>query len=363
MNQFLFVLLVSLLGFAQTSSTPSQRPWMNKSLPPEKRAELLVKAMTLDEKISQIHMRDLPEFPREVISIGRLGLPTFKISNGPLGAGPGDSRQPQPATAFPAALALAATWEPSLAERFGRTAAGEIGSRGEHLWEAPGLNITRVPHNGRNFEYFGEDPFLAARIGVAAVKGAQAIGIIAEPKHYAANNQERDRKTVNEVIDERTLREIYLPAFEAVVKEGDAGAIMTAYPSINGQFGVENVHLLKDILRGEWEFKGFVQSDYTATRNAIASATAGLDLSMKPDHYSDEMKAAVQSGQVPEAAVDSMLLRRFSVMFRIGWFDHPAVPSPIPARRNGATARSIAEESAVLLKNSHALLPLDASRL
>jgi beta-glucosidase len=319
--------------------------------------------MTLDEKISQIHMRDMPDFPREVIGIERLGIPAFKISNGPAGAGPGDSRKPQPATALPAALALAASWNPQLAETFGRLAAQEIASRGEHLLEAPGLNITRVPQNGRNFEYFGEDPYLSGRMGVAEVRGIQSAGIIAEPKHYAANNQETNRKTINEVIDERTLREIYLPAFEATVKEAHPGAIMAAYPSVNGQFGCENIHLLSEVLRKDWGFQGFVQSDYTATRNAVASAKAGLDLSMKPDHYSAEMKAAIQSGQVPEAAVDSMLLRRFSVMFRIEWFDHPAVPSPIPARRNGATARSIAEESAVLLKNSHALLPLDATRL
>lgn len=363
MKRLFFVLFLCSYGLAQAPAASSDRPWMNKSLSPEKRAELVVKAMTLDEKISQIHMRDIREFPREVIAIERLGIPTFKISNGPLGAGPGDSRQPQPATAFPAALGLAATWEPKLAEQFGRIAAEEIGSRGEHLWEAPGLNITRVPHNGRNFEYFGEDPFLTARLGVATVKGAQAVGIIAEPKHYAANNQERDRKTVNEVIDERTLREIYLPAFEAVVKEADAGAIMTAYPSINGQFGVENVHLLKDILRGEWGFKGFVQSDYTATRNAVASATAGLDLSMKPDHYSDEVKNAIAAGQLTEATVDTMLLRRFSVMFRLGWFDNPPKPGPIPAEKNGAVARQIATEGAVLLKNAHNELPLEASKI
>ena len=167
--------------------------------------------MTLDEKISQIHMRDVHDFPREVVGIERLGIPAFKISNGPAGAGPGDSRKPQPATALPAALAVAASWNPHLAETFGRIAAQEVASRGEHLLEAPGLNITRVPRNGRNFEYFGEDPYLSGRMGIAEVHGIQSAGIIAEPKHYDANNQEHDRKTINEVIDERTLREIYFP--------------------------------------------------------------------------------------------------------------------------------------------------------
>ena len=336
---------------------------MDQSLASRKRAELLVHAMTLDEKISQIHMRDVHDFPREVIGIARLGIPPFKISNGPAGAGPGDSRKPQPATALPAALALAASWNPRLAESFGRIAAQEVASRGEHLLEGPGLNITRIPQNGRNFEYFGEDPYLSGRMGVAEVRGIQSAGVIAEPKHYDANSQEQDRKTINEVIDERSLREIYLPAFEATVKEAHPGAIMCAYPSVNGQFNCENIFLLKDVLRGEWGFEGFVQSDYTATHNAVANATAGLDLAMKPDHYDAEMKAAIENGQVPESTLDTMLLRRFAVMFRLGWFDHPPVPGPIPARKNGAIARQMAEESAVLLKNSHNLLPLNAAHL
>jgi beta-glucosidase len=359
--------LLSMPALAQSTapanSPSNDRPWMDQSLTPRNRAELLVHAMTLDEKISQIHMRDVHDFPREVVGIERLGIPAFKISNGPAGAGPGDSRKPQPATALPAALAVAASWNPHLAETFGRIAAQEVASRGEHLLEAPGLNITRVPQNGRNFEYFGEDPFLSGRMGIAEVHGIQSAGIIAEPKHYDANNQEHDRKTINEVIDERTLREIYLPAFEATVKEANPGAIMCAYPSVNGQFNCENVHLLKEVLRGEWGFEGFVQSDYTATRNAVANATAGLDLAMKPDHYDAEMKAAIENGQVPESTLNTMLLRRFAVMFRLGWFDHPPTPGPIPAQKNGAIARQIAEQSAVLLKNSGHLLPLSPAHL
>jgi beta-glucosidase len=362
MRRFLPVLLLILVCLSALAQQ-ADRPWMNKSLAPEKRADLLVHAMTLDEKISQIHMRDIREFPREVIAIERLGIPTFKISNGPAGAGPGDSRQPQPATALPSGLALAATWDPKLAEQFGQIAAEEIASRGEHLLEAPGLNIARVPQNGRNFEYFGEDPFLTARMGVAEVKGIQSVGIIAEPKHFAANNQERDRKVINEVIDERTLREIYLYAFEANVKEAGPGAIMCAYPSVNGQFSCENVHLLKEVLRGDWGFKGFVQSDYTATRSAVGNATAGLDLAMKPDHYDAEMKTAVTSGQLAESVVDTMLVRRFSQMFRLGWFDSPPKPGPIPAERNGAIARTMASQGAVLLKNSSNQLPLDPGKI
>ena len=225
----------------QQTDTPSadQRPWMNRSLAPRERAELLVKQMTLEEKILEIHMMNTREHPPEVPAIARLGVPALKITNGPAGAGPRDTPTAQPATALPAAIALAASWDRALAETFGRIAAAESAARGEHVLEAPGVNITRVPENGRNFEYFGEDPYLAGQLSIPEIQGIQSQNVIAETKHYAANNQGQDRKTINEVIDERTLREIYLPAFEASVKEGHTGAIMCAYPSVNGQFGCE----------------------------------------------------------------------------------------------------------------------------
>ena len=336
---------------------------MNPSLSPVSRAELLVHEMTLDEKILEIHMMDTRDHPREVPAIERLGIPALKITNGPAGAGPGDARPTQPATALPSALALAASWDPQLANTFGRVAAEEVRARGEGLIEAPGVNIARVPQNGRNFEYFGEDPYLASQLSVQEIKGIQSQNVIAEVKHYAANNQENARKTINEVVDERSLREIYLPAFEASVKEADVGAVMCAYPSVNGQFGCENMHLLKEILRDEWNFKGFVQSDYTATHSAVPSAMAGLDLAMKPDHYDAEMKAAVTSGRLSESFVDAMLIRRFSQMLRFGLFDHTPTPTPIPAEKDGAISREIAEQCAVLLKNSGKQLPLDARSL
>jgi beta-glucosidase len=340
------------------------RPWMDPSLSPQKRAELLVQHMKLDEKVLEIHMMETRDHPREVAAIDRLEIPALKITNGPAGAGPGDSPHPQPATALPSAMALAASWDLDLAQTFGHVAGAEAAYRGEGVMETPGLNIARVPQNGRNFEYFGEDPYLAARMGVAEIQGVQQEGVIAETKHYAANNQEADRKTINEVIAERPLREIYLPAFEAAVKEGQTGAIMCAYPSVNGQFGCENTHLLKDILRGEWAFKGFVQSDYTATHSTIPAALAGLDLEMKHDErYDAGMKAAITSGQLSVAVLDTMLIRRFSEMFQFGLFDHPLTPKPIPAEKDGAIARTIAEQSAVLLKNSENLLPLRAADL
>src|SRR5438874_10994748 len=354
---------VAFAGAAMGSAAPVGRPWMNKALTPDQRARALVASMTLDEKVLQIHMMDTSAHAREVQAIPRLGIPAFKITNGPAGAGPGDSSSAQPATALPSALALSASWDTNLATQFGTVAGQEISDRAENLLEAPGVNITRVPRNGRNFEYFGEDPYLSGQLSVSEVEAIQKRGVLAEVKHYAANNQEANRKTINEIIDERTLREIYLPAFEATVKQGDVAAVMCAYPKVNGQFGCENTHLLGDVLRTDWGFQGFVQSDYTATHSTVAAALAGLDLSMKHDFYGDATKAAVQNGDLAESVVDTMLVRRFSEMFKFGLFDNPPKTGSIPAKADGAVARSIGEQGAVLLKNSNNQLPPSASAL
>jgi beta-glucosidase len=359
----LAIVAVGAPGAASAGAAPADRPWLDAALPPFQRAEMLVQQMTLDEKILEIHMMDVSAHPREVPGISRLGIPTFKITNGPAGAGPGDTNPVPPATALPSALAMSASWDTAAATAFGQVAGQEVAHRGESLLEAPGVNITRVPRNGRNFEYFGEDPYLAGQLAAAEIQAVQAQGVLAEVKHYAANNQETNRKTINEIIDERTLREIYLPAFEAAVKQGDAAAVMCAYPKVNGQFGCENTHLLRDVLRGDWGFEGFVQSDYTATHSTVPAALAGLDLSMRNDFYGAPMKAAVQNGQLSESVVDQMLIRRFGEMFKLGQFDNPRTVTTIPAKPDGAIARSIAEQSAVLLKNSKNRLPLKASSL
>src|SRR3989440_397783 len=354
---------VAFAGAAMGSAAPMGRPWMNKALTPDQRAKALVASMTLDEKVLQIHMMDTSAHPREVQAIPRLGIPAFKITNGPAGAGPGDSTSAQPATALPSALGMSASWDTSLATQFGTIAGTEVADRGENLLEDPGVKITRVPRNGRNFEYLGEDPYLSGQLSVNEVKAVQAQGTLAEVKHFAANNQENQRKTINVAVDERTLREIYLPAFEATVKQGDVAAVMCAYPKVNGQFGCENTHLLKDILRGDWGFQGFVQSDYTATHSTVAAANAGLDLSMKHDFYGTPTKTAVQNGTLKMSVLDGLLIHRYTQMFKWGFFDHPPTKKPIPAKADGAIARQIAEQSAVLLKNTGKQLPLSATGL
>ncbi len=327
----------------------------------DQRARAIVKQMTLDEKVQELHgIRDDDHY-RYVPGIARLGIPAFRITNGPAGAGPGDVTQshPQdPATALPSPISLAATWDVNLARQYGSIAGEESKDIGNALVEAPDINIARLPQNGRTFEGYGEDPFLAGQMSASNIEGIQSQGVIANVKHYVANNQETDRFTVNEEIGERTLREIYLPAFRASIVQGHSASLMCAYPRVNGTFNCENAPLL-DIVTKEWHFEGFITSDFRAVHSTVPSAMGGLDLEMPTGQYfGDALKAAVESGQVPVSVIDEKLVRRFRTMMRFGVFDHPPVPKPIPARENGAKSRAMAEQGMVLLKNEGGLLPL-----
>ncbi|MBO0827748.1 MAG: glycoside hydrolase family 3 protein, partial [Streptosporangiales bacterium] len=347
---------------ASAGHAAEPRPWTNTALSPQARAELLVHAMTLDEKILELHGTQITGHQRYVAPVDRLGIPAFRITNGPVGVGPGDDPAVPPATALPAAIGLASSFDPGLARAYGSLMGQEVTHRGESLLEAPGVNIARVPQNGRNFEYLGEDPYLAGTMVAPEIRGIQDQGVIAEVKHYDANNQETNRNGINEVIDERTLREIYLPAFEDAVKKGDVGAAMCSYNRVNGPFACEDSFLLDDVLRKDWGFKGFVQSDFGATHSTVPSVRAGLDLEMpNANFYAGALKQAVQDGQVSVDQIDTMLVRRFTQMFARGLFDNPRTITPIPAQQDGAVARSIGEQSAVLLKNDGAQLPLDAN--
>src|SRR5215831_2506619 len=296
----------------------------------ERRARELVNRMTLDEKIEQLHgIRDATHY-RFVPPLPRLGIPAFQITNGPAGAGPGGTRPQAKATALPAPISLAATWDPALAKLNGTIIAEESKDIGNGLVEAPDINIARVPQNGRTFESYGEDPYLVSQISVNNIIGMQNQGVIANVKHYPANEQETNRFTVNEEIDERTLREIYLPAFEASVKQGHVASLMCAYNRVNGTYCCENDLLLNQILKTEWGFDGFVTSDFGAVHSTVPSAVSGLDLEMPNGKYfgDDDLKSAVQSGKVPISIIDDKLIRRFETMMRFGIFDHPPSPNP-----------------------------------
>lgn len=330
----------------------------------EARARELVGKMTLQEKIQELHgIQDAGHF-RYVPPIPRLGIPALHVANGPAGVGPaGDSPQ-KPATALPAPIALASSWDISLAKRYGVIIGKEGKDLDEDLLEAPDINIARVPQNGRTFEAFGEDPCLVSEMAVAEIQGIQSQDVIANVKHYAANNQESNRSRINVIVDERPLHEIYLAAFEASVKEGEVASLMGAYNKVNGLFCCENDELLNQIVKKDWGFKGFITSDFGAVHSTVPSALAGLDLEMPTGKYfGTNLEAAVESGQVPMSVIDDKLIRRFRIMMKFGLFDHATKTKPIPARTDGIEARQIAEEAMVLLKNTGNELPLEPKGL
>jgi len=324
----------------------------------------IVAQMTLDQKIQEVHgLQDTNDF-RVIPGIPTLGIPPLNITNGPSGACNGGPGHQGPATALPAPIALAGTWDVALANQYGVIIGSEAKDLANGFVEGPDINIARVSQNGRTFEAFGEDPYLVGQIAVAEINGIQSQGIIAESKAYAGNNQETNRTTINDIIDERTLREIYLPAFEATVKQARVGAVMCAYNQINGSFMCENSLQLNQILKQEWGFTGFITSDFGATHSTIASANAGLDVEMPSGvYFVSALQAAVQDGQVSMATIDDKLVRRFSTMMRFGVFQNPAGLNPIPSAQDGFTARQIAEAGMVLLQNNGGILPLKASQL
>jgi beta-glucosidase len=327
-------------------------------------ARAIVAKMTLDEKITELHGIHTADHYRYVPGIPRLGIPAFPMTNGPAGAGPGGASPQLRATALPAPIALAASWDPALAHRYGVIAAEETRDLASDLLEAPDINIIRVPQNGRTFESYSEDPYLDGQIAAATIQGIQSVGVLANVKHYIANNQEEGRHNINEVIDERALREIYMPGFNAAVRQGDVASFMCAYPKINGTFNCENKALLS-ILDDEWKFRGFVLSDWGAVHSTVPSALSELDLEMPTGvYFGDALKTAVQQGQVPIAAIDEMLVRRFATMMSFGLFDaKPKQLRPIPAIEDGVASREIAEQAMVLLKNQNNILPINAANL
>jgi beta-glucosidase len=328
------------------------------------RARQIVSGMTLDEKIAQMHGVHDDEVYRVVPGLPRLGIPAFHITNGPAGIGPGAAGQQLHATALPSPISLAASWDVDLARRYGEIEGIEARALGNELLEAPDVNIVRIPQSGRAFETYGEDPFLVSRLAVANIEGIQSKGVIANVKHYLANEQETDRGKINELIEERPLRETYMPAFEAAVKEAHVASVMCAYPLLNGSHNCENRQILQDVLRDDWKFNGFVTSDFGAVHSTVPSLQAGLDLEMPSGiYFSSELKKAVQSGQVSESLIDQALVRRFAKMIEFGLFAKQPTPPTIPIFEHGRESREIAEQSMVLLKNEGDLLPLDYKRV
>jgi beta-glucosidase len=317
--------------------------------------------LTAREKIALLSGKDVGQ----TVPIERLGIPSLVMSDGPHGvraSDDGTGRRTGPTTCFPTGIALAATWNPELIERVGAALGEETRAMGCDILLGPCINIVRTPPAGRNFETYAEDPYLAGRIGVAWVRGLQSRGAGASVKHFACNNHEIERFRNNIIVDERTLREIYLPAFEAVVKEARPWTVMCSYNRFNGAYASQNHRLLTEILKQEWGFDGLVVSDWGANHTIFESVQAGLDLEMPgPTRYYGNLLAdAVRLWQIGQAAVDEAARRILRIVLRSGKMDEeadrPAGSVNTPAHQ--ALAREVAAEAITLLKNDGRVLPL-----
>jgi beta-glucosidase len=344
-----------------TTSTPTQMPTPAPTPTPteiDQRVDAILSRMTLEEKIDTIGGVD----SFYVRANPRLGLPALRMADGPFGV-----RNVGPSTAYAAGIALGASWDRDLARRVGAMIGRDARARGVHIMLAPGVNIYRAPMCGRNFEYFGEDPYLAARLAVSYIEGMQAQGVSATVKHFLGNNSEIDRHHSSSDMDERTMREIYLPAFEAAVKEAHVGAIMTSYNLVGGVHMTENAALVAGLLKKEWGFDGVVISDWDATYDGVAAANAGLDLEMPSGKLMNRqtLLPAIAAGKVQLATIDDKVRRILQLAARFGWLDRPATdPSwPLYSQAGRDLARQTARASLVLLKNEGGLLPLDSHNI
>lgn len=333
--------------------------------------EALLKKLTLQEKVAMLHANGV----FTSAGVKRLGIPEMVTDDGPLGVredvkeGWGSANSTtDSATFFPNGSALAATWNPALAYRFGHDMGEEARARNKTVMLAPAFNITRTPLNGRTYEYYSEDPFLNARLAVQSVKGIQSQHVAACVKHYAVNNQEIERGTLDVSVDERALREIYLPAFKASIEEGNAWTIMSAYNKVRGDWCSENDYLLNKILKGEWKFKGLVMSDWGGTHSTVKAANTGLDLEMgsRPPYntyfFADPLLAAVKAGKVSVKVIDDKVRRILWVMYQTS-LSKDLPTGSINTAAHSKTVYDIASESIVLLKNEKHLLPLNTSSI
>ena len=349
---FCLLLCASMLG---ASSNALARAPVPDSPAIEKRVNAMIAKLTLADKISLIGGDD----GMYIRAVSSIGLPHLRMSDGPVGV-----RTWGPSTAYTAGIALAASWDPELAERVGRGLGEDALARGVKFLLGPGVNVYRAPMNGRNFEYFGEDPYLAARITVGYVKGVQSQGVVATVKHYALNNQEYDRHGVSSDADERTMREIYLPAFEAAVREAHVGAVMNSYNPINGVHATQNAWLNLKVLKDDWGFEGILMSDWAATYDGVAAAKNGLDLEMPRAAFMNEktLMPAIEQGIVPESEIDDKVRRILRTAVRFGFLDPPAEAGEFSRynQQGIQTALDEAREGVVLVKNEHGVLPLDA---
>ena len=351
-------------------------PWQNTSLSPDERADLVLKEMTLEEKVALLHgvgmPTDDPVTPENApsnrgvgyaVGVPRLGIPGIDMSDAAYGVRSSGANG-RYSTALPANVGAAASWDPDAAYAYGKLIGDELRAQGFNMTLGGGVDITREPRNGRTFEYLGEDPILAGTLVAHLIQGTQSAHVIGDIKHYAFNDQESGRNSVNITIGKRAARETDLLAFEIGVLDGHPAAVMCSYNRVNTDFACENKYLLTDVLKKDWNFPGFVLSDWGGTHSTEKASAAGLD-NEEPGSffYGDKYKAAVDAGTIPVAELDEHVHRILRSMFAAGVVDNPRQRMVIDPFIGLEVARKIEEGSIVLLKNEHATLPLVPLRI
>jgi beta-glucosidase len=343
------VVLFSAISFGQAPKPDSPEI--------DRKVDAILSRMTLEQKVDMlggINIFDVRGFPE-------LGLPPLHTADGPVGV-----RNDGPATTMAGGISLASTWDTVLAQHLGEQIGRDARAKGKHFMLGPGVNIYRSPLNGRNFEYFGEDPFLGSRIAVGYIKGMQSQGVGATVKHFLGNNSEYDRHNSNSIIDERTMREIYLPIFEAAVREGHVASVMDSYNFVNGEHMTQNSAINNGILKKEWGFEGVLMSDWDATYDAVGAANGGLDLEMPSGKFMNREKLlpAIQAGQVSEATINDKIRRILRTEIEYGWMDREQRDLSVPRynQEGRKVALQAAREGIVLLKNQGNVLPLSKEK-
>ncbi len=374
LKRFISVVLfvVYSLAVPAIAQHPALRPWMNTGLSPDQRADLVLKEMTLDEKIILMHGQGMPGWSRPmpktylgnqgagfILGIPRLGIPQVEMSDAAYGVRM-SAQNGRYSTALPSNIAAASSWDPESACEYGALIGRELRAQGYNMSLGGGVNLTREPRNGRTFEYQGEDPLLAGTMVGNRIKCEQSQHVIGDIKHYVMNDQENGRDEVDVIIGKRAMQETDLLAFHIGIGIGDPAAVMCSYNSINGDYACQNKYTLTDVLKRDWQFKGFVLSDWGGTHSTVKASAAGLDHEEPmDDFYGEKLKHAVEAGKVPMPELDDHAHRILRSMFLAGLFDYPTQKSVIDVEGDLAIARRLAEQSIVLLKNNNGLLPLN----
>jgi beta-glucosidase len=379
-SYFLFSVatVLALLSAASVAAAQANdRPWMNPGLSPEERADLVLKQMTLDEKLALLHGNGMANNPQwtmpltpftnggagYVEGVKRLGIPPLVISDAAYGVR-SSGENGRYSTALPSNLGAASAWDPESACAYGDVIASELRAQGFNVTLGGGVNLTREPRNGRTFEYAGEDPLLAGTTVGSMMKCEQAEHVVGDLKHYVMNDQETGRFFVNAVISKRAIQESDLLAFHIALSIANPGAVMCSYNRINGDFGCENSYTLRDVLKKDWGFKGYVMSDWAGTHSTEKASAAGMDQEQPmAEYFGPNLRAAVDAGRVPLPEIDDHARRVLYAEFLSGTVDDPPQKSVVDVVKGLEVAQTVEEKSIVLLKNNPAVLPINPSKV